>query len=92
MSRKKHLPKWLALLLVLVLGLLLIISLIKPSSQNSGSGDALNRHIAKPDTAALTATDAEPEAVPEEVERDSRPPRVQRAESGLARVLADMGC
>jgi len=91
MSRKKHLPKWLALLLVLVLGLLLIISLIKPSNQNSGSGNALNRHIAKPVTPAITVTDAEPEVMPEEVESDVQPPLAQRVESGLALVLDDVG-
>ena len=91
MSRKKQLPKWLALLLVLVLGLLLIITLLKPSNHNSGSGDLLDRRVEKPVAPPITSKDAKPEVMAEEIEPEIETPLAQRVESGLAFVLDDVG-
>ena len=87
MSRKKQLPKWLALLLVLLLGLLLIITILKPSDQNSRSGVKLNSYVEKP----VLPISPLPEVVPEVVVEPLELPLLQRVESGLALVIDDVG-
>jgi len=88
MSRKKQLPKWLALLLLLVLTLLLIISLLKPSkTQHLSRGEIpVAPMVEEPATPAVT----EPEPQLSEPVETSRVLPL-RMESGLALILDDVG-
>lgn len=83
MSRKKQLPQWLALLLVIVLGLLLMITLLKPAKQS------VSPKASRPPVIEKSAL---PEPVQPEAEQDiSVPEPVLRVNSGLALILDDVG-
>ncbi|NWF36889.1 divergent polysaccharide deacetylase family protein [Mariprofundus sp. KV] len=86
MSRKKQLPKWLALTLVLLLGVLLLITVLKPSDQSRLSGDALKPRVEKPVMPKIVVPDVTPDVVEEPVR-----PTLQRVESGLALIVDDVG-
>lgn len=90
MNRKKQLPKWLALALVLLLGVLLLITVLKPSDQSGGPGHVLKPRIENPVKPQVIVPGVTPDVAPDVVDKPAQP-ALKRVVSGLALIIDDVG-